>query len=153
MPDPFKAYSTGSGRSLTRTLMDYGAKAEKSLGKHLYREGLGILASSQGLVPVDTNALRSSGYVTEPVRDINMLSVFIGYGGPAAKINVKTGQSTDGYAILVHENLEAFHKVGTAKFLEMPFDQAKTGMASRLAAGIRSDMHGGLDNLGDPEGI
>lgn len=153
MADPFKAYRTASGRSVKDSLRLWGSKAETALGRALYREGLGIMASSQGLVPVDTSALRSSGYVNPPVRDINMISVFLGYGGPAAKINSKTGESTDGYAIIVHENLEAFHKVGTAKYLEMPFDQAKRGMGARIAAAIRADMHGGMTEMGDPEGI
>jgi hypothetical protein len=43
--------------------------------------------------------------------------------------------------------------VGTAKFLEMPFDQAKRGMGARIANGIRSDMHGGVSSMGEPEGI
>lgn len=153
MADPFKAYSTGSGRTITQTLAQYGARAEISLGKQLYKEGQGILAASQGLVPVDTSALRSSGYVTPPFREVNLIRVDIGYGGPAAKINPKTGDSTDAYALFVHENLEAFHPVGTAKYLEMPFDQAKRGMAARVATGIRSDMHGGVTEMGDPEGI
>lgn len=153
MPDPFKAYRTESGRTIEQTLAAYGAKASKSLGKGLYQEAQGILASSLGLVPVDTSALRSSGYVMEPIQEIDMISVYFGYGGPAAKINPKTGQSTDGYALTVHENLEAFHKVGCAKFLELPFDQARRGMPARLAAFIRSDMHGGATSMGDPEGI
>lgn len=150
MADPFKAYKTASGRSVRDSLKLYGARAEKSLGKALYREGLGIMEASKGLVPVDTSALRSSGYVKEPVRDINMITVELGYGGPAARINKKSGESTDGYALIVHENLEAFHPVGTAKFLEMPFDAAKRGMGARIAAAIRADMHGGLTSLGDP---
>ncbi len=153
MADPFKSYRTGSGKSITAVLSDYGERAAVSLGRQLYREGLGIMASSEGLVPVDTSALRSSGYVQQPIRAGKTITVFLGYGGPAAKINSKTGESTDGYALIVHENLEAFHPVGTAKYLEMPFDQAKRGMAARVAAGIRSDMHGGLEQFGDPEGI
>lgn len=140
MPDPFKSYRTGSGKTVTQILQAYGARAGAALGTQLYKEGLGILASSQGLVPVDTSALRSSGYVTEPERRGDTLEVLIGYGGPAAKINSKTGESTDGYALYVHENLEAHHPVGTAKYLEMPFDQAKSGMGARVAAGMRSDL-------------
>lgn len=150
MADPFKAYRTASGRSVRDSIRLWGGRAEKSLGVALYKEGLGIMASSQGLVPVDTTALRSSGYVKEPVRDINMITVELGYGGPAAKINSKTGESTDSYALYVHENLETFHPVGTAKYLEMPFDQAKTGMGARIAAAIRADMHGGMTSMGDP---
>lgn len=150
MADPFKAYRTASGRSVQDSLKLFGDKAEKSLGRQLYREATGIIMSSQGLVPVDTTALKSSKYVTEPERDGDVITVFLGYGGPAAQINKKTGESTDAYALYVHENLEAFHPVGTAKYLEMPFDQAKSGMGARIAAAIRADMHGGLTSLGDP---
>lgn len=79
--------------------------------------------------------------------------VFLGYGGPAAKINPKTGESTAGYALYVHENLDAFHKVGTAKYLEIPFDAAKHGMNERLAQAMRQAKHGGISGFGDPEGI
>lgn len=150
MAGAFKSYRTASGRSVQDSLRLYGARAELSLGRALYREGLGIMASSQGLVPVDTTALRSSGYVQEPERDADLITVYLGYGGPAAKINSKTGESTDAYALYVHENLEAFHPVGMAKYLEMPFDQAKSGMGARIAAAIRADMHGGQTSLGDP---
>jgi hypothetical protein len=142
MADPFKSYQTGSRRTVTQILEKYGARASVALGTQLYKEGLGIMASSQGLVPVDTTALRSSGYVTEPERKGDMIEVLIGYGGPAAKINEKTGESTDSYALYVHENLEAFHPVGTAKYLEMPFDQAKVGMGRRVAAGMKADLGG-----------
>lgn len=150
---PFKAYKVASGRTMRQIGREYGARARASFGKQIYKEGLGIGAASQGLVPVDTTALRSSLYVTEPYYEVNIIRVDIGYGGPAAKINRKTGQSTDAYAFYVHENLEAFHPVGTAKFLELPFDQAKTGMSARLVAGMRSDMHGGATSMGDLEGI
>ncbi len=154
MADPFKSYRTGSGKSISALLKDYGDRAGVSLGRQLYREGLGIMAASQGLVPVDTTALRSSGYVTEPEIAGGRVTVLIGYGGPAAKINSKTGESTDGYALIVHENLEAFHPVGTAKYLEQPFDQAKRGMSGRVAAGIKADLSGAshADVPGVPDG-
>lgn len=154
---PFKAYKTGSGKTITQMLTERGQKAAVSLGKQLYLEGSGILAASQGLVPVDTSALKSSGYVSEPEQEGDRITVNIGYGGPAAKVNPKTGESTDGYAIYVHENLEAFHPVGTAKFLEIPFNAAQKGMGGRIAAGMKADLAGGtpeagdLGGLGDPE--
>lgn len=156
MADPFKSYRTASGRSITQMLTEHGEAAAKSLGTQLYREGQGILASSMGLVPVDTGALRSSGYVTEPEREGDHIVVEIGYGGPAAKINPKSGDSTDGYAIFVHENLEAHHPVGCAKFLELPFNQATRGMSGRIAQGMRDDAKAGFPSdiqaMGDSEG-
>jgi hypothetical protein len=155
MAEPFKAYRTASGKSVLEMLTEFGTKAETSLGAALYQEAQGIMAASQGLVPVDTGALRSSSYVTEPERDVDRITVILGYGGVAAKINPKSGQSTDGYAIIVHENLEAFHKVGTAKFLELPFNAARRGMSARIVAKMKADMAGAASaeagSLGEPE--
>lgn len=145
---PLGSFRTASGRSITASGAEFTAEAEKSFGKQLYREGQGILAASQGLVPVDTSALRSSGYVTPPAKEDGFLEVLIGYGGPAAKINPKTLELTDGYALYVHENLEAHHPVGTAKFLELPFNQATRGMGERIAAGMRADLKTNA-NVGD----
>lgn len=40
------------------------------------------------------------------------------------------------YAVYVHENLEAFHPVGEAKFLEKPIRQYKRDMAKMIAREI-----------------
>lgn len=142
MAEPFKTYRTASGRSISQTLAQYGEAGAKSLGKQLYREGLGIMAQSEPLCPVDTGTLKASGYVQPPeiIEGGQTIRVEIGYGGPAAKINPKTGQSADGYALFVHENLEAHHPVGTAKYLEIPFNAAKPGMEDRIVAGMRIDL-------------
>lgn len=139
--EPFRTYRTASGKDVAQLGAEFAEKRLISLGRGLYREGQGIMAASQPLVPVDTAALRSSDYVAEPevLEGGRTVRVELGYGGPAAKINPKTGESTDGYALVVHENLEAFHKVGTAKFLELPFNQATRGMDGRLAEFVRKD--------------
>lgn len=151
MVGAFRSFRTASGRSIQDMLRVFGDKAEDSLSRQLYREGLGIMEASKGLVPVDTSALRSSGYVAPPVKEGNRVVVALGYGGPAAKINPTTGQSTDGYALFVHENLEAEHPVGMAKYLELPFNQAKKGMGERIAKAMRADIYGGQQEMGDPE--
>ena len=142
MTNPSWTYRLGSGRTFSQLGDDQAGKSLQSLGRQLYKEGQGIIAESQGLVPVDTTALKSSAYTAEPVYDGTEVKVVFGYGGPAAQINPKTGELTDSYALYVHENLDAFHKVGTAKFLEMPFDQAKEGMDERVANNMRADLHG-----------
>lgn len=147
MADPFKTFRLESGRTFEQVGDMQASQALLSLGRQLYKEGLGIMASSQGLVPVDTSALRSSGYVAEPTFEGSETEVLLGYGGPAAKINPKTGESTDSYALYVHENLDAFHKVGTAKYLEMPFDQAKNDMGERVAKGMASDKFSDIQDL------
>ena len=153
MANPSWTFRLASGRSFDQVGADQARQTAQAFGRQIYKEGLGIMAESQGLVPVDTSALRSSGYVGEPSIEGNEVQVVLGYGGPAAKINPKTHESTDSYALYVHENLDAFHKVGTAKYLEMPFDQAKEGMPARVAAGMRSEKYGGIQDLGNPEAI
>lgn len=139
MADAFKTYKTRSGLSIAQTLGMEADASLKAFGRAAYREAQGIITASQPLVPVDTTALRSSSYVTEPEIEGDAVVVEMGYGGPAAQINQKTGESTDSYALYVHENLEAFHKVGSAKYLEMPFDQATRGMPARLAYAMAAE--------------
>jgi hypothetical protein len=77
-------------------------------------------------VPVDTGALRSTGRVSFPKRDIDRVTVEMGFGGPA-----KAGEHGEvGYAVVVHEDLTATHTVGEAKYLEGPArDEITSGRA------------------------
>lgn len=137
------SYTTASGKSVTALLNQFAEHAEADLGAILYQEATGIVTQAQGLVPVDTGALQSSGYVAEPVRDGPRVRVDLGFGGPAAKINRKTGQSTEGYALHVHEDLESFHPSGgIALYLEIPFRDAKRGMGTRIAERLRQRAFG-----------
>lgn len=165
-------YHTASGRRISDILEQYGEAAAKRLGTALYREGRGILAQSQALVPVDTGALRASGYVTPPSREGNEIVVAIGYGGTATQREApirgtfkvsdsgKTGgrqlHETAGdpakYAIYVHEDLQAFHKVGMAKYLEIPFNAALRGMVGRIADFMRKGFAPD-EATGDGEGF
>ncbi len=138
------SYKTISGKRISETFRDHTEReVADALGKALYHEASGIIAQSQPLVPVETGALRASPFVKDPERDGTVIEVAFGYGGPAAKINPKTGESTDAYAIFVHENLEAHHPVGQAKYLEQPFDAAKSGQAGRIVDHMRGTLGGG----------
>ncbi|HAM42170.1 MAG TPA: hypothetical protein DCP69_12810 [Candidatus Omnitrophica bacterium] len=77
--------------------------------------------------PVDTGVLRSSGLVIGPEQVGGVWQVRMVFGGPAAP-----------YAAAVHENLEAFHKVGQAKYLESVMLELRPYFAARLAAAMRS---------------
>jgi hypothetical protein len=147
-----RSYRTATGKDVADTAAAFGDRALPAIGRQIYRELHGVLGESQPLVPVDTGTLRASGYVGEPAyeRDSHV-SVEIGFGGPAAKINPVTGQSADSYAIFVHENLEAHHTVGQAKFLEIPLNAALDGMSGRIAAGMKADL-GGAGALAAPSG-
>ena len=80
------------------------------LEKVVYEEANVIFNESQKIVPVDTGALKTSGFVHAPRRENNRVFVRVTYGGSAAH-----------YALYVHENLYARHTAPTqAKYLETP---------------------------------
>ena len=116
--------NTASVRSM---LKKYKAAAVKVLASELYKEGERIMLDSKNnYVPVDLGALKSSGHVQAPVIGASGISVTLGYGGASAP-----------YAIYVHEDLNAIHPVGQAKFLEIPVRRAGKGTSSRVADGMR----------------
>jgi len=59
--------------------------------------------------------------------------------GPSPSPAVLVGY-TQSYAIYVHENLEAHHPVGQAKYLEQPFRMRASGVAGRVAARLRQGL-------------
>ncbi len=91
----------------------------------LYEEAQIEKAESMRRTPVDTGALRASHEVSDPVVQTREISVVISVGGVAAP-----------YAIHVHENLEAFHPVGQAKYLESTIMESRPYLAKRIAARI-----------------
>ncbi len=101
-------------------------KAKKSLAKAMdsamHNIAEDVMADSKtNYVPVKDNALRSSGKVGAVRRVGNDIIVELGFGGAAAK-----------YAWVQHENLDYAHKVGQAKYLEIPLMAAVNDMAARL---------------------
>lgn len=62
-----------------------------------------VLADAKRRTPVRTGALRNSGSITK----VDESGFQVAFGGPAAP-----------YAVFVHEDLKARHRVGEAKFLE-----------------------------------
>lgn len=84
--------------------------------------------SKQAFVPVKLGALRSSGHVTAVERVGRIVLVRLVYGGVSAP-----------YAIIQHERLDFQHKVGEAKYLERPLNEAVPGMAKRMARTLDLD--------------
>jgi hypothetical protein len=72
--------------------------------------------------PVDTGALRASHETTRPETKDGAIVVTIRCGGPAAP-----------YALIVHEDLEADHRVGEAKWLERTLRESAPHMGARIA--------------------
>jgi hypothetical protein len=87
-----------------------GRDAVALSGRYLYSHAAKVFERSQYEVPVDTGALRSSGYITQPYVIGNQVAISIVYGQAAAP-----------YALWVHERLESYHEPPTkSKFLEDP---------------------------------
>jgi len=109
-------------------------KIPKVAGAALFEEAEKIMAESKRIVPVDTGALRSSGFVDLPRVGNKGPSVRFGYGSE--------------YSVFVHEippppqksrgGRSARHRPPTQwKFLEQPFKMAQRGMLKRLARRIK----------------
>lgn len=101
-------------------------KGQKAIGDGvavaLYQE-TGVEATEvKKRTPVDKGTLRATVHVVGPVREGTRIYTLIACGGPSAP-----------YAVYVHENLEAFHKVGQAKFLESVILESKAYIGSRVA--------------------
>ena len=99
----------------------------------LFQEGERIMAQSKKQVPVDTGNLKNTGIVEPPEIQGLEASVLLGYGGPAVD-----------YAVTVHENLQAKHKVGNALYLERPFNDNLPGAQRRLGVRLRGSLRDSL---------
>jgi len=123
---------------LTKKIEAIPAKSEIVVKRHLYQEAEGVMTAAKQLTPVDTGNLRASGHVPLPVIQNNTIVQTLGFGGPAGIGNGSESNNEDvGYAVRVHEDLNSYHKVGHAKFLEMPFRQAMKGIQQRLSAALK----------------
>lgn len=90
-----------------------------------------ILRESKRQVPKGTLTLYSSAYFevsrrTDTAKTTWAYEATIGYGGNGDPINPKTGVPASSYMLAVHENLDALHPVGKAKFLEDPVREYAT---------------------------
>ena len=111
-----------------------GVKAEAALYQVAEQE----MTESKKRVPVDLGNLKNSGHVQHPVRDAEGISVQMGFGGPAGSGNVggQTNKDDVGYAIVVHEDLEALHPSGQAKYLESVLRESAPYLLERIAKRI-----------------
>jgi hypothetical protein len=107
-------------------LRQIAAKFPDRVAAALYQEAQIEMTEAKRRTPVDTGTLRASGQVAQPARSGRNISVTLSFGGAAAD-----------YAIYVHENLEAHHRVGQAKFLESTLDESAPHMAARIAARVQ----------------
>lgn len=104
----------------------------------LYQEAQIVMsAAQQDYVPVDTGALRASGFVEPPTPTHTGASITLGFGGPSAP-----------YAVYVHEDLTKRHPVGQAKYLEIPLRARIQGMKAVLAQRVRDVLRQSTQRMG-----
>tara|TARA_R110000824_G_scaffold185016_8_gene365941 strand:+ start:449 stop:829 length:381 start_codon:yes stop_codon:yes gene_type:complete len=117
--------------NMRRKIAKLAAAVPNKVGIALYSEALIEQAESMVRTPVDTGALRASHITTQPERSAGggTISVTIQVGGPAAD-----------YALQVHEDMEALHKTGQAKFLESTINESAPHLAARIGARLKSDL-------------
>ena len=109
--------------------------------KALYTEASEILTISQrDYVPVDTGALRASGFIEDPQLRPGGASFAIGFRGSAAP-----------YAVIVHEDLTKRHPVGQAKYLEIPLRARLEGMRGVLQMRTADAIRQSFQRLGKIE--
>lgn len=114
-----KVHVTG-GDAMVARIRRIAEKFPDLVAAAMYQEALIEMTEAKRRTPVgETGNLKASGRVAEPVRNGRQLTVALSFGTP--------------YAIYVHENLEALHRVGQAKFLESTLRESQPYMAERIA--------------------
>lgn len=94
-------------------------------GRALYVETEIETTECKRRTPVDLGNLRASEFTLGPVVEGTTIYTMIVAGGPSAP-----------YALYVHEDLDAFHRVGQAKFIESVVFESAPYMAERVARRI-----------------
>lgn len=111
--------------ALSRKLTRLKEKFPDEVARALFIETEIEVKEAKRRTPVDTGELRASVHQVGPTRQFRTIYTLIVAGGPAAP-----------YAIFVHENLEAFHKVGQAKYIESVIFESRPFIAARVAKRI-----------------
>lgn len=111
---------------VVRKLRTLAARFPNEVGRAMFQEAQIEMTEAKRRTPVDTGALRASGTVHAPTLKFNRdVEVVLSFGSVAV-----------GYATRVHEDLDAFHKVGQAKYLESTLNESRPFLAARIARRI-----------------
>ena len=101
---------------------------DRALERAALRFGHQELTEMERRTPVKYGPLRDSGEVTVEWKG-RVLTVTWSFGGASAS-----------YAIYVHEDMEAFHQNGQAKFCESVTNESAPHMLPRILAFVQSDL-------------
>jgi hypothetical protein len=90
-----------------------------------------ILTVAVERIPKETETAAKSGRVV-----VDGETVYVSFGSDADR-NPETGQPSNSYIEVLHEDLERHHPNGQALFLKSAADEAQAGMAERVATKAR----------------
>lgn len=145
MRDPVRLTVSVSGlQEFANGLTDRADRITKAVASAIYVEAEQTIAAAKKITPVDEGVLRSSGHVRLPETSADgTVTVEFGFGGVAGTgTQGPTNEKDVGYAVYVHEDLTAYHRVGQAKYLETPVRERVRGLAGRLAKRVRQWLAG-----------
>ena len=112
--------SPKSQKSFDQSLEAVLSKIGKNTRKGAIEACRIISEDSLNQVPRDTDTLAMSQFWEVTGYYKTGWNAIIGYGGNGDPINPKTGRRASSYMVVVHEDLDALHIIGKAKFLEDP---------------------------------
>jgi len=115
----------GIRRKLQKMMQDTPREVSKAVRMEAEIEA----TESKRRTPVDLGNLKASIHVEGPEISGNQISATIAAGGPAAP-----------YAVYVHEDLSAYHKVGQAKFIESTLKESAPFLPARIAKRLRDSL-------------
>lgn len=112
---------------MKRELTSRAGRYPPQVKKTTYAAADLILSVSDSRVPIDTSDLRNSGRV-EMQKEGRLTVAAVLYGGIGR---------TDEYAVVVHEDMDAYHPVGQAKFLESAMKDSQKAVTDKII----TDLH------------
>jgi hypothetical protein len=114
-------FNKGSISEMERTMKRIEKTVELRVMQGMKEHADIVMAESNLQVPVDTFTLGQTGYVGNAYKKGGEITIDLGYASPSTDImNPITTKMASTYAVEVHEDLNVFHPVGKAKFLEDP---------------------------------
>jgi hypothetical protein len=124
-----------------QNLLELSREMPAEVAAALYKEAQIEMTEAKRRTPVDTGALRNSGQVSKPKVEPDGITVKLSFGSPLSQWKVSERDGSihipEHYAIHVHEDLGAFHKVGQAKYLESTINESGRYLPARIAKRVK----------------
>ena len=120
---------TASTRDAREFLLNLAKRGRNAVARGSFRQMNIEMTEMKKRVPVMFGVLRDSGQVDDPRWVGDHCITDLGFGGAAAE-----------YAEKVHEDLEAYHDTGQAKYAESVLNESAIYLPGRVAADVQADL-------------